>query len=89
MPLLAWEEYHNVYLGFWALFAFWEAYFHKIKCREILSISHYLNTTDGNAGLTENFSVLTELYMCMQEFQNFAFGLSSLILTTLGQNCVQ
>jgi hypothetical protein len=33
---LSWEDYHNFHLAFGALFAFWEADFHKIKGRETL-----------------------------------------------------
>jgi hypothetical protein len=49
----------NFYLLFGEPLAFWEGilYFHKIKGKKTLSISHKdLNTMDNGIGLTESFS---------------------------------
>jgi hypothetical protein len=61
-PFMAWGDYHNWYLDFWALFAFGEADFNKITGRETLSRSHKdLNTTEDNRGLTKISFLSTEL----------------------------
>jgi hypothetical protein len=52
----------NFYLTLGAPFVPWEADFHKIKGREILSRScNDLNTLDNHLGLTESSSTSTEL----------------------------
>jgi hypothetical protein len=72
MFFLAWEEYHNFYLAFWAPFAFCEADFHKIKGRGALSRSRQdLNTLDSNEELTESCSTSAELRDEHGEFKMF------------------
>jgi hypothetical protein len=44
----------NFYLASWALFAFGDTYFHKVKGRETQQITQPFNTTEDNAGLTEH-----------------------------------
>jgi hypothetical protein len=42
VPFLAWKNYQNFYLAFWASYTFGETYFHKMKHRETLSRSHVI-----------------------------------------------
>jgi hypothetical protein len=50
-----------LYLVWEAPFLFWDAYFHKINGREMLSRSPKdLNPTDNKVGLTKSFSPSTE-----------------------------
>jgi hypothetical protein len=70
---LAWEDYHNFCLACWALFAFWEEDFYKIKDRETLSRSHNdFNTTDDNTRLRASLCCA----MHVQVFKIFGFEIS-------------
>jgi hypothetical protein len=68
---------------------------HKMKCRETLSRSHNLNTTDSNMGLTQSFSAASELHNTHRSLKNWeVFEIFSILknvyyyLTKIGQNCV-
>jgi hypothetical protein len=66
-------------------------YFHKITSKKTLSRTHrYLNTTDDNVGLAENFSVPAELSNMLGKltfsFSKFLLIFIYLLLTVLGQS---
>jgi hypothetical protein len=92
MPFLAWEDYHNFYLAFWALFALGEACFHKIKGRKYSEISHNdLNTANVNTGLNapwHQLSYITHMWELKFWFLKFLLIFKNLFLTTLSQNWV-
>jgi hypothetical protein len=65
-------------------FTFWEACFHKIKGREILSKSpKALNTTDNNLGLTGNLTTSIKLHNACARIYKFAFEISFIYLLFL------
>jgi hypothetical protein len=55
MLFLAWEDYHKLPWCLGTILFFWEADFHKIKSKEVLSRTHGLRTADENTGLTDSF----------------------------------
>jgi hypothetical protein len=61
VPLLAWKDYYNVYLAFWAQFALGKICFHKIKGRETLN--RYVNDlSTADTVFSESFSASTKLH---------------------------